>query len=311
MPNTVPPIVTADDAQRYADAIAGAGAGQPPMRPLLTVRAGADVCPETVTDLAHTGVVAAKLYPRGATTNSADGVDDLSALYPLLEALQDAELVLCIHAEDPAAPVLEREAAYLPTVGRLAADFPRLRIVVEHLSTREAVDALATFPETVAATVTVHHLLYTLDDLLGERLAPHLFCKPVVKQRADREALRLAVSSGNPRIFFGSDSAPHRLPEKAAGAAGVFSAPVAMELLAALFQELELPLTPTAGHPTSLEQFCSRFGAEFYRLPLNAGRLEISDEPYRAPDRMADYVPLAAGTTLGHHCRRPSLAFSG
>jgi dihydroorotase len=144
MPNTVPPIVTADDAQRYADAIAGAAAGQLPMRPLLTVRAGADVCPETAEDLVHAGVVAAKLYPRGATTNSADGVEDISALYPLLEALQDAELVLCIHAEDPAAPVLERESAYLPTVARLAADFPRLRIVVEHLSTREAVDALAT-----------------------------------------------------------------------------------------------------------------------------------------------------------------------
>lgn len=307
MPNTVPPVTTADDVRRYAAEITAAA---PAPAPLFTIRIGADVAPDSIADLARAGVLAGKLYPQNATTNSADGVTDPRQVYPLLEAMQDAKMVLCIHAEDPSAPVLEREAAYLPVVGQLARAFPRLRIVIEHISTKAAVEALSEFPETVGATVTAHHLCYTIDDLLGSRLNPHLFCKPVVKTATDRAAIQDVVAAGNPRIFFGSDSAPHPRDDKesAVCAAGVFTAPVAMELLVDHFLSAGLPLRAAPSAPASLEQFCAGFGADFYRLPPNRGTLEITDEPYHVPAQLGTAVPWLAGTELRYTCRRPPVA---
>lgn len=305
MPNTRPPLTEPDQLRAYAKAIVAAASGGPAVTPLLTFRIGTDVPPESIAGLAEAGAVAGKLYPRGATTNSADGAEDLSELYPLLDAMQDAELVLCVHAEEPKAPLLDRERVYLSNVERLVRDFPRLRIVIEHISTVAAVELLVRMPETVGATVTVHHLLYTIDDLAGGLLDPHLFCKPVLKTDVDRGALRELVASGDPRVFYGSDSAPHPRASKEGrhAAAGIFSAPVAIELLAELFTSMGLPLERSGG-PASLERFVSELGARFYRLSLNESQLAISDEGVVVPQTVGEFVPLSGGARLRYRCRR-------
>jgi len=309
MPNTVPSIRDAVGLAEYRAAILRAATRvNPGYQPLMTFKVfipdsleqGGDVANQ-IADLKSAGAIAGKLYPAGVTTNSADGVSDLDALYPVLEAMQDSGLVLCVHGEDPDAFCLDREAAFLPKLNRVVCDFPRLRIVLEHVSTAAAVDWVSGQPDRVAATVTVHHLLHTLDDMLAGHLQPHLFCKPLLKRPDDRSAIQSAVLSGSPRFFFGSDSAPHERVAKECdcGAAGIYSATVALPLLASFFEAREkLDL---------LAEFTGRFGAEFYGLALPNDELVLVRKKWVVPMTLhlgADgfsgggVVPLAAGQEL-------------
>lgn len=267
MPNTVVPIRTGEDALAYKQRIMDVLLPEPSIvfEPLMTIMLTPETTPETIVRARDCGVTAAKLYPRGATTQSAHGVvlSELHALYDALASMQETGMVLCIHGEDPDVPILERENAFLPVLIDFADAFPRLRIVMEHVTTRAAAATVMSLSERVAATITAHHLRLTIDDVIGGRIRPHHFCLPVAKTALDRKTLRDAAMSGNPKFFFGSDSAPHpvRSKECEEGAAGIFSAPVALPMLAETFDD--------SGHLDRLEDFVSRFGAEFYGLPLN------------------------------------------
>lgn len=288
MPNTVPQVSDPDRLSRYRAEITAAA---PDFTPLMSFTVGPELDRVKLEALAAAGAVAGKLYPRGATTNSEHGVEDVRALVPVFSEMARLGLVLCIHAEDPTAPVLDREEAFLPAVEEIVRTVPELKAVLEHLSGRAAL-ALVTeggYPN-LSATVTAHHLLLTLDDLLGGKLAPHNFCKPVVKTADDREALRQAVFSGDGRLFFGSDSAPHSRAAKecASGAAGIYSAPVALPLLAELFER--------NGALDRLGSFVSLHGARFYGLPENPGTVTLEKTAWRIPDEYHGVVPLRAGT---------------
>jgi len=292
MPNTIPPITTTERLQAYRNEIrAAVPKGQPDFEPLMTFKIMADMNADRVAALKKAGAIAGKLYPRGSTTHAEDGPSDLEALFPVFAAMQNRGLVLSIHAEDPARPVLQREQDFLPAVHMIAETFPELKIVVEHVSSRETVDFVRQAGENIAGTVTLHHLLFTIDDILGGSLDPHLFCKPLIKSRDDREAIRGAAFSGNERFFFGSDSAPHSREKKLnEGAAGVFSAPVLLPALTGLFEEYDrLDL---------LENFLSVFGASFYGLELNEGTITLEKADFEVPKAVDEYVPILAGKKL-------------
>ena len=313
MPNTAPPITSAERMADYRREILRAVPPTLDLEPLLTFKVGAGIPAADVRGLKAAGAIGGKLYPAGVTTNSADGVRDVESVYPLLEAMEEHGMVLEVHAEHPDAFCLDREEAYLPVVRGLVRRFPALRVVIEHVSSAAAVRAIADLPPTVGATVTAHHLLLTLDDVIGDGLSPHNFCKPVAKRPEDRQALEEAVLSGDPRFFFGSDSAPHLRGDKesATGCAGVYTAPVAIPLLAEFFSRQGLPLTesaagrPTAVRPTAnLESFVSRFGAEFYRLPLATSTIRLTEDPWVVPDEYHGVVPFRAGTRLSYRAER-------
>ncbi len=290
MPNTLPPIRTADDARRYLREIDAVNRWS--HRPLMSIKLTTSTNAKTVRQAKASGVVAGKLYPEGVTTNSADGIRNFHDLWPVFDAMQDESMVLCVHGEMPGVFVLDREREFLSTLSTIAEAFPQLRIVFEHVSTLEAVQCIAQLPANVAATITVHHLFLTLDDVIGDLLEPHHFCKPVAKGYRDREALIEAALSGSPKFFLGTDSAPHSREKKecASGCAGIFTSPVAMPILAELFSIANLP--------ENLEGFTSVHGARFYRLPLNEDRLTLVQDPWTVPQHYAGVVPFRAGETL-------------
>jgi dihydroorotase len=295
MPNTIPPIATAKLVKDYRDEIVSAAQG---FEPLMTFKIMADMDAARISELKAAGAIAGKLYPQGSTTNAEDGPDDIEALYPVFAEMMKEQLVLCIHAEDPASPVLTREKNFIPQVKRIVRDFQDLKIVFEHVSSADAVAFVAGSGVNIAATVTLHHLLFTLDDMLGGSLNPRLFCKPLIKEEKDRAAIREAVFSGNRKFFFGSDSAPHSREKKLqAGAAGTFSAPVLLPALASLFEEQEkLDL---------LEGFVSEFGAEFYGLEKNQDTITLEKRFFEVPDTVGDIVPLFAGQNLEWRIQKP------
>lgn len=289
MPNTDPPIFTGIEASRYRMEIARAGTR---LTPLLSIYLTSPMPTQVIRDAREHGVVAAKLYPAGATTNSDNGVRNIASLLPVFEEMADVGMVLCVHGEVPDAPLLERERRFLDWIAWFTEAVPNLKIVLEHISSAEAVEYILGLPDNIAATITPHHLLLTLDDVFGKRLHPHHFCKPMPKDVADRGALRDAATGGHSRFFFGSDSAPHPKSEKESSDAppGVFSAPVALPLLATIFEEM--------GRLDRLEDFTSRFGAQFYGLPLNEESLTLVREEWTVPLQYGSFVPLCAGETL-------------
>jgi len=297
MPNVVPPLVTGTGISDYRNALAAAATSSGYASvPLPVFKLVPGMGRDAVLGCAAAGAIAGKYYPAGATTNAADGVADPDSVSDELRAMEEAGLVLSIHGEDPLVPALERERAFLPVVDRLVARYPGLRIVLEHVSTLDAVEAVEAWPARVAATITAHHLSYTIDDLLGDRLDPGFFCKPILKTARDRQALVEAAVSGSPRFFFGSDSAPHAPAAKASGAAGSYSAPVAMSLLAAVFED--------AGALGRIEGFCSEAGARFYGLDRNGGLLSLAREPWTVPALLDGAAPLAAGRMLSWVAKR-------
>ncbi len=283
MPNTAPPVLTGDDAKAYRDEINSAIATEyPDFEPLMTTKLTMNTTRGQIYLAAHYGVTAVKLYPTGVTTNSQDGVD-LGRLVQLadtcvFDAMADTRMVLCIHGESPIQPVLQREPAVIPYVKFLLTNFPDLRVVIEHVSTAEMAQFVANDTTgRLAATVTAHHLYLTLDDLLGNELQPHYFCKPVVKQDEDQLALWSAIANSD-NFFFGSDSAPHDVSRKhcSSCAAGVFTAPILMPLLADMFEAHDML--------GSLEAFVSLRGAKFYNVAPNDSSITLvkSEEPLPA-----------------------------
>lgn len=292
MPNLTPPVLDWLEAANYRDRITlnTRGTG---FQPLMTIKLVPRTTPAIIRAAKAHGVTAAKAYPVGVTTNSDDGISDFSAMSDVFAAMQEVDMVLCLHGESPGIFSLDRESHFVSTTLRkLHNTFPRLRIVLEHVTTSTAIHALYELGDNVAASLTVHHLLLTLDDVIGDKIKPHNFCKPVAKYPHDVRALKNAVMRGDPRVFLGTDSAPHSKENKecAAGCAGIFTAPVAMPILAELFESW--------GCLNKLEPFTSEFGAKFYGLPLNMGTLKLVKQPWTVPSIINGVVPFHAGKTL-------------
>jgi dihydroorotase len=295
MPN-VPAIEGADAAFAYHAEICRA-ACDPTFVPMMTIKLTHRTTRETIQVALGNCVVAAKLYPEGATTASHDGIQDPRRLAPVFAAMQELGMVLCIHGEDPAEFVLDREQAYLAQVAWIVRNFPGLKVVLEHITTDAAVDFVRDASVNVAATITAHHLDMTLNDLIGDGIRPHLYCKPVPKTNADRCSLiNAAFYENGGRFFFGSDSAPHRREDKESpcGCAGVYSAPVAMAVLAKLFLRDDL----TTDAVSRLQAFTSERGADFYDLPRNEGTITLARCPWVVPEIIDGVVPFRAGETL-------------
>jgi dihydroorotase len=317
MPNLKPPVTTVAQATAYRDRILAAlreSAGEDPrcagFEPLMTLYLTDRTPPDEIRRAADSGVVhAVKLYPAGATTNAEAGVTAMAALAPTLEAMQRTGLPLLIHGEvtDAAVDLFDREQVFIDTVlVPMRRDFPGLRVVFEHITTKEAADYVTQADGAIAATVTAHHLLYERNALFKGGLRPHWYCLPVLKRESHRRALLAAASSGNPRFFLGTDSAPHakHLKEHACGCAGCYTAPHAIELYAAAFEQ--------AGALDRLEGFASLHGPDFYRLPRNTERVVLERDPWVVPQALpfgeGQIVPLAAGETLGWRLAGPAPA---
>ena len=303
MPNLLPPIATVKAAEEYrARIIAAAGPG---FTPLMTCYLTDETDPEEVdAGFAGGAWVAAKLYPANATTNSASGVTDVRNIYPVLERMQAIGMVLCVHGEvaDPQVDMFDREAVFIERVlDPLKRDFPELKIVLEHITTGEAADYVETGGPSIAATVTPHHLMINRNAMFERGLRPHAYCLPVAKREKHRLAVRRAATSGSPKFFLGTDSAPHARPakESACGCAGIFNAPFALENYAAVFEE--------EGALDRLEAFASENGPRFYGLPLNEGSVTLEREEAEVPDALGmgeiELVPFLAGSTLGWSLR--------
>ncbi|CAM2067156.1 dihydroorotase [Sulfidibacter corallicola] len=289
MPNTIPAIATGREAMEYRSYLQKQGAD---FDILTTIKLTPSTRPEDIAEAANLNVIAGKQYPLGVTTNSEDGVSDFTAMYPIYEAMQSADMVLSLHGEVPQAFVLDAEAAFLDILVDIHRNFPKLRIVLEHITTQAAVELVRSMPEQVAATITDHHLDITLDDVIGATIKPHLFCKPVAKRPGDRRALNEAVREGHPSFFSGTDSAPHLIQDKetACGCAGIFNAPYHLQFLATHFEKLDM--LPRLG------PFVSQFGANFYRLPINREEVVLIPRQVTVPPQYDGIVPFQAGNTL-------------
>lgn len=286
MPNLVPPVDTLDRLHAYRAEIdaAIAGSGFEPYLTLFFRNYS-----EAELRAARDQIIGVKLYPAGVTTNSAGGVSDLDGVDETLALMERLGIPLLVHGETHGF-VLDREVEFLPVYERLARRFPRLTIVMEHITTRQSVSLLDAYPN-LFATITLHHLLITLDDVAGELLNPHLFCKPIAKRPEDREAL-IEAALLHPKVMFGSDSAPHpiRAKEAAGCAAGVFSAPVILPLLAELFER--------QGALDRLQDFVSGNARRIYRITPPAKLITLVEQPWTVPARYGEVVPFYAGREL-------------
>jgi len=301
MPNLRPPVTTTAQALAYRRRILDALPAHATFEPLMTLYLTDRTDPDEVDRAKSSGcIVGLKLYPAGATTHSDAGVTDIRRVDAALSRMEEADLVLQVHGEvtDAEVDVFDREARFIDRVlAPLAARFPRLRIVFEHITTRAAVQFVLGSRPGVAATVTPQHLLMNRNALFAGGIRPHHYCLPVLKKETDREALLRAVASGEPRFFLGTDSAPHArgAKETACGCAGIFSAHGALELYAEAFE--------SAGALDRLEAFASEHGADFYHLPRNTGRITLVKEGWQVPPSYpfgADQiVPLRAGDHIG------------
>jgi dihydroorotase len=299
MPNLAPPITTVEQASDYRDRIVAAAG--PGFTPLMTCYLTDQIGPDELARGHAEGVwIAAKLYPAGATTNSAQGVTDIGNVYPALERMQDIGMVLCVHGEvtDPDVDVFDREAVFIDRVlSRVVNDFPGLKVVFEHITTRQAAEFVADGPATIAATVTPQHLQLNRNALFQGGLRPHAYCLPVVKREEHRIAVRKAAVSEATKFFLGTDSAPHVVgaKENSCGCAGLFNAPFALEAYAQVFDE-EKALD-------RFEAFASLNGPAFYGLPPNDGFAALERSSAEVPASIGEgaeaVVPYGAGGSFG------------
>ena len=301
MPNLKPPVTTVALAAAYRERILAALPAGVAFEPLMTLYLTDNTSAEDVRAAVASGFVkAVKLYPAGATTNSDAGVTDLLRCAAALAEMEKLGLPLLVHGEvtDPAIDLFDREAVFIEQVlSPLLRRHPGLRVVMEHITTRDAAEFVAAAGANVAATITAHHLLYNRNAIFQGGVRPHWYCLPVLKREVHREALVQAATSGNPKFFLGTDSAPHArgAKEAACGCAGCYTANAAMELYAEAFEAV--------GALDRLEGFASFFGPDYYRLPRNAGTITLEKRPQTLPeayDYLADdtLVPLRAGETL-------------
>ena len=303
MPNLRPPVTTAQQALEYKQRILAAVPQGVAFEPLMTLYLTDNLPPEEIARAKDAGVVAAKLYPAGATTNSDAGVTDLRKTYKTLEAMQKAGLLLLVHGEvtSPDIDLFDREAAFIEQqLIPLRRDFPELKIVFEHITTQEAAQYVQEADRFTAATLTAHHLLYNRNAIFTGGIRPHYYCLPVLKRETHRQALVQAATSGSPKFFLGTDSAPHpaHLKEHASGCAGCYTAHAAMEMYAEAFDN--------AGALDKLEGFASFHGPDFYGLLRNQGTITLRRESWTPPEHFAfgeaELKPLRAGEALPWKC---------
>lgn len=300
MPNLKPPVTTVSQAENYRDRILAALPPDAGFQPLMTLYlTEATRVEEIARAAASDSVFAVKYYPAGATTNSQAGVRDLKHVYPVLEAMQKHALPLLLHGEvtDVDIDIFDRERVFIERhLQPLRERFPNLRMVLEHITTRDAVDFVAAAPTHLGATITAHHLLLNRNAIFQGGINPHHYCLPILKRETHRAALLQAATGGDPHFFLGTDSAPHprEAKESACGCAGVYTAHAAIELYAEAFEQ--------AGQLDRLEAFASFHGADFYGLPRNAERITLERTPWLVPEEIAlghgSCVPLRGGQTL-------------
>jgi dihydroorotase len=305
MPNLKPPVVTVEQAGAYRDRILAALPAGSAFEPLMTLYLTDNTSPDEIAKARAAGFVkAVKYYPAGATTNSDSGVTDIRRCDAVLEAMAAHGMPLLLHGEvtDPAVDIFDREKVFIDTVlGPLVQRFPKLRIVLEHITTAEAAEFVVRAPDNVAATITAHHLLMNRNAIFAGGIRPHHYCLPVLKREAHRMALVKAAVSGSPRFFLGTDTAPHSkgMKESCCGSAGMYTAHAAVELYCEVFER--------EGALDRLEGFASRFGPDFYGLPRNTATIVVEKSPWEVP---ANYpfgpetvVPLRAGERLAWRLR--------
>ncbi len=305
MPNLKPPVTSTAQAQSYRTRIIAAlpdiaKSGGTKFEPLMTLYLTDNTSAEEIKRAKQSGIVhAVKYYPAGATTNSDAGVTDIRKAYSALEEMQRCGMPLLVHGEvtDKNVDVFDRETVFIERVMiPLLRDLPQLRVVFEHITTRDAVQFVTGAPDHVAATITAHHLLYNRNAMFSGGLRPHYYCLPVLKREVHREALGKAVVGGNPKFFLGTDSAPHaqHTKETACGCAGCYTAHTAIELYAEAFEQLNAL--------DKLEAFASFYGADYYHLPRNTGKITLNKENWRVPDSLPfgehKLVPLRAGENV-------------
>lgn len=301
MPNLKPPVTATLQAEAYRTRILAAVPAELRFEPLMTLYLTDNTPPAEIRRAKASGIVhAVKLYPAGATTHSDAGVTRLEQTYPALEAMQEIGLPLLVHGEvtDPDADIFDRERIFIEReLIPLAERFPGLRIVLEHITTKEAVEYITAAPQSIAATITAHHLLMNRNHMLAGGIRPHHYCLPVLKREQDRAALLRAAIGGNPKFFLGTDSAPHArsAKETACGCAGIYTAHAAVEFYAEAFAG--------AGALDKLEGFASYYGADFYGLPRNTETLTLVKESQSIsasfPFGEESIIPLRAGDTIG------------
>jgi dihydroorotase len=300
MPNLRPPVTTVEQAGAYRARILAALPAGMAFEPLMTLYLTDNTAPEEIARARDSGFVhGVKLYPAGATTNSDAGVSDLARCNAALAAMEKLGMPLLVHAEvtDPEVDVFDREAVFIERhMVPLTKRFPGMKIVFEHITTRDAVDFVLAAPSNIGATITAHHLLMNRNAMFAGGMRPHHYCLPVLKREIHRQALVQAATSGNPKFFLGTDSAPHArsAKETACGCAGMYTAHAAIELYAEAFEQ--------AGALDRLEAFASHYGPDFYQLPRNTGRITLVRESWTAPPELAfgneTLVPLRGGMTI-------------
>lgn len=301
MPNLTPPVTTVADAAAYRERILGAMTGIPRQFEPLMVLYLTDQTDAAEIQLAAASefVQAVKLYPAGATTNSDAGVAELDALFPVLAAMEEADLPLLIHGEvtDHAIDIFDREKVFIDRhLAPIAERFPGLRIVLEHITTRDAVQFVREAGSNVAATITAHHLMFNRNDMLVGGIRPHYYCLPILKRNVHQNELMEAATSGNPKFFLGTDSAPHTRSTKETdcGCAGVYTGHAALEFYAEVFEQLDAL--------DKLEGFASHFGPDFYRLPRNEDKITLRKNAWQVPAELplgdSTLRPLAAGESM-------------
>lgn len=300
MPNLAPAVTTTAQALAYRERIQACLPDGSVFTPLMTLYLTDSTPPEEIRRAAASEHIhGIKLYPAGATTHSSSGVTDIGRAHAALAAMEELDVPLLVHAEstDPQVDVFDREAVFIERhLQPLMARFPRLRIVLEHVTTQDGVDFVTGSAPTIAATITAHHLLLNRNAMFAGGLRPHAYCLPVLKREHHREALVVAATGDSGRFFLGTDSAPHarETKESACGCAGIYSAHAALELYAQIFEE--------AGALDRLEGFASRYGPDFYGLPRNTGNVTLEKADWRVPDNYpfghSTLIPLFAGETL-------------
>jgi dihydroorotase len=301
MPNLKPPVTTVEAARAYRDRIRAALPAGLRFEPLMTLYLTDLTPPAEIGKARASGFVhAVKYYPAGATTNSENGVTDLQRVYPVLAEMEKHDLPLLLHGEvtDRDIDAFDREAVFIERhLAPLTREFPKLRVVLEHVTTKQGVAFVEQAGTNVAATVTAHHLLLNRNAMFAGGIRPHAYCLPVLKREEHRRALVRAATSGNPKFFLGTDSAPHskRGKESACGCAGIYTAHAALELYAEAFEQ--------AGALDRLEAFASFHGPDFYKLPRNRDKVELVKEPWTVATDLAfgddRLVPMRAGETVG------------
>ena len=300
MPNLVPPVLNAEQALAYKDRINSAQADCPrQFEPLMVLYLTDNTTPDDIRHAKQAGIIACKVYPAGATTNSDSGVTDITKIYPVLAEMQAQDLLLLLHGEvtDSIIDIFDREKAFIDrTLKQLVKDFPELRVILEHITTRDAVEFVSAAGKQVAATITAHHLLYNRNDMLAGGIRPHYYCLPILKRNTHQQALIEAATSGNPKFFLGTDSAPHTQTNKetSCGCAGCYTAFAAIELYAEAFEQ--------AGAIDKLEAFASHYGADFYNLARNNDTILLEKNSWQVPSQLSlgdqPLIPLRAGETL-------------